>query len=61
MAEIKAFASDASLALIDAADTFLSSPQQQRWCAGVAVYLFAAFLAGNAFSEMWNIYLRFMA
>jgi hypothetical protein len=61
MAEIRAFASDASLALIDAADTFVNSPQQQRWCAGVAAYLIAAFLAGNALSEMWNIYLRSMA
>jgi len=61
MAEIKSFAADACWSLIDRADAFLRSPQQQRWCLGVAAYLVAAFLVGNGLSEMWNIYARFPA
>ncbi len=56
MAELKSFAADALWALIDEAQAMLTSPQQRRWCLGVTAYLVAAFLMGNALSEMWKIY-----
>ncbi len=57
MAELKSFAADTCWALIDEAQSVLTSPQQRRWCLGVTAYLVFAFLMGNALSEMWNIYL----
>jgi hypothetical protein len=61
MAEIKSFASDAFWVVIDGAGAALHSPEQRRWYIGVTAYLVAAFLMGNALSEMWNVYLRSMA
>jgi len=56
MAEIKSFAADAWLVLIDEAQSMLTSRYQRRWCLGVTAYLVFAFLMGNALSEMWKIY-----
>jgi hypothetical protein len=61
MAEIKSFAGDAYWAVIDEVQTACRTPAQRRWYAGVTIYLLFAFLAGNAMSEMWNVYLNSMA
>jgi hypothetical protein len=61
MAEIKSFAADACWAVIDGVETAVKEPENRRWYLGVTAYLLFAFLAGNAMSEMWNIYLNSMA